>query len=52
MIVVFKGREVQHKDLGRELMAKIYKPLEEVSVMESSPKEEGRSIVMFLGPKK
>ena len=52
VVVQFKGREVQHKDLGRDLLMKIYTPLEEVASMESSPKMEGKAITMLLGSKK
>ena len=51
VVIQFKGREIQHKDLGRELLQKIFKTVEDTSVMESIPKEEGRSIAMLLGPK-
>ena len=52
VVVQFKGREMQHKDLGRELLMKIYQPIENVAVMESSPKMEGRAITMLVSPKK
>jgi len=52
VVVQFKGREMQHKDLGRELLQKIYTPIENDAVMESSPRIEGRSITMLVGPKK
>jgi len=52
VIVQFKGRELQHKHLGKELLLKIFKPVEEVCIMESVPKEEGRAVAMLLGPKK
>jgi len=52
IIVQFKGREMQHKELGKDLLMKIYKPIEDLVVIESPPKEEGRAIAMLLGPKK
>ena len=52
VVVQFKGREMQHKDLGKDLLMKIYTPLEEVASMESSPKMEGKAITMLLGSKK
>lgn len=52
VVVVFKGREMQHKDLGKDLLDRIYKPIEDVASMESSPKVEGRSMTMLVGPKK
>jgi translation initiation factor IF-3 len=52
VIIQFKGREMQHKDLGRELLEKIYKPIENDATLESNPRMEGRSITMLVGPKK
>lgn len=52
VVVQFKGRELQHKDLGRDLLMKIYQPLEDIAAMESSPKVEGRAMSMLLGLKK
>jgi len=52
VVVQFKGREMQHKDLGRDLLMKIYTPIEEIATMESAPKMEGRAIAMLVGPKK
>lgn len=52
VVVQFKGRELQHKHLGKDLLMKLYKPVEEICIMEGAPKEEGRSYAMLLGPKK
>ena len=52
VVIQFKGREMQHKDLGRELLEKIYKPIESEATLESNPRIEGRSITMLVGPKK
>eukprot|EP01041_Mallomonas_annulata_P002331 gene2331-4535_t len=52
VVIQFKGREMQHKDLGRELLLKIFQPVEEIAAMESQPKFEGKAISMMLGPKK
>lgn len=43
---------MQHKDLGKDLLLKIFQPIEETAVMESAPKIEGKAITMMLGPKK
>ena len=40
------------KDLGKELLMKIFHPMEEIAMMESNPKIEGKAIMMLLGPKK
>jgi translation initiation factor IF-3 len=52
IVVQFKGREMQHKELGRELLLRIHKPVEDITIMEAPPKEEGKAIAMMLGPKK
>jgi translation initiation factor IF-3 len=52
VVVQFKGREMQHKELGRDLLQKIYQPIEDIAAMESTPKVEGRAMTMLVGPKK
>jgi translation initiation factor IF-3 len=52
VIVQFKGREIQYKDLGRDLLLKLFKPVEEIALVEAPPKVEGKSMTMLLGPKK
>lgn len=49
--VRFRGREIVHADLGRQLLLRLAKSLEEASIMERDPKLEGRSMVMILAPK-
>lgn len=51
VVVQFKGREMQHKDLGKELLERIYKPIEEIASMDSTPKVEGRSMTMLVSLK-
>lgn len=48
----FRGREMAHQELGVDLLNRIKADLEELSVVESFPKMEGRQMVMVLGPKK
>ncbi|MFQ6370925.1 translation initiation factor IF-3 [Shewanella sp. YIC-542] len=48
----FRGRELAHQGLGMELMNRIKADLDEVAVVESFPKMEGRQAVMVLAPKK
>ena len=43
---------MQHKDMGKDLLMRIYKPIEESAVIESTPKIEGRAVTMLIGPKK
>lgn len=48
----FRGREIAHQGVGMELLERIRDALEDVSLVESMPKLEGRQMVMMLGPKK
>jgi len=47
----FRGREMAHQELGLEMLQRVEADLAEVSVVEQSPKIEGRQIVMVLAPK-
>ena len=46
----FRGREMAHQHIGRELVERIRQDLEEYGTVEQEPKMEGRQIVMVLAP--
>lgn len=48
----FRGREMQHKELGMDLLQRVKADLEEVAAVEQEPKFEGRQMMMVLAPKK
>ena len=48
--VKFKGREMQHTGLGKELMNKIIEETKDIAKVESRPKFEGRQMVMIIQP--
>lgn len=48
----FRGREMAHLDVGREILDTFFEKLEEVAVIDKPAKMEGRSMVMFLSEKK
>jgi translation initiation factor IF-3 len=48
----FRGRELAHQEIGRELLSRIQKDLSEVGTVEQFPMMEGRQMVMLIGPKK
>jgi len=48
----FRGREMQHQDLGLELLHRVRDDLEEYGVVEQEPKLEGRQMVMMLSARK
>ena len=50
--VRFRGREMGHTDLGREVLDKFYDLVSEYGVVDKKPKMEGRSLVMFLSERK
>ena len=49
--IMFKGREIVHAPKGEEMLSRMAGDLKEVSVVERSPKLEGRNMVMVLSPK-
>ncbi len=50
--VFFKGRSIMFSEQGREVLARLAKELEEVAIVESMPKLEGKRMIMMLAPKK
>lgn len=50
--IMFRGREVQHPDLGEKLLRRLSDDLEELGRIESQPKLDGRNMIMVLAPKK
>ena len=47
----FRGREMAHQDIGMQLLVKVQAELESKAKVESSPRSEGRQMVMVLAPK-
>ena len=48
--VKFKGREMQHTELGKNLMDRIIEETKDIAKIESKPKFEGRQMVMIIQP--
>ncbi len=48
--IVFRGREIAHPDLGRQMMERIAEQAKEWGRIEQPPKFEGRNYVMILAP--
>ena len=48
----FKGREMAHTELGREVLERFAEELQDCSIIEQKPKLEGRQMTMILAPKK
>lgn len=49
--MMFRGRELVHTALAEKLMNKLFEELSEISVMERTPKLEGKNMIMILAPK-
>ena len=48
----FRGREMAHKELGAQLLARVREDLEEYGTVEQMPQMEGRQMVQVIAPKK
>lgn len=48
----FRGREMAHQNLGRELLERVAEDIKEIGKVENMPKMEGRQMVMMIGPAK
>ena len=48
--IKFKGRELQHKNLGNDLMDKIKVDMENVGKIELQPKFDGKQMIMVVQP--
>ena len=48
--IKFKGRELQHSNLGHELMDKIKTDIEKLGKVELQPKFEGKQMIMVIQP--
>ncbi|MEQ3626805.1 MAG: translation initiation factor IF-3 [Celeribacter sp.] len=46
----FRGREMAHQNLGRDLLERVAADVKELGKVENMPKMEGRQMVMMIGP--
>ncbi len=46
----FRGREMAHQDLGRNLLERVAEDTKEIGKIENMPKMEGRQMIMMIGP--
>jgi len=49
--VMFRGREMTRIEFGRKILDRLQKDLEDIALVDSQPKMEGRTMSMVLGPK-
>jgi len=50
--IMFRGREMAHRNLGWEMMDRLFKDLGDLVVVEIRPKQEGPNLTAILAPKK
>ena len=49
--LIFRGREITHPELGKEVLDRIAEEIEDIGVVEQAPKLEGRNMTMLIVPK-
>lgn len=49
--IMFRGREMSHPELGRNVLERVAKELADTIVREKPPKLEGRNMTMVIAPK-
>ncbi len=50
--IMFRGREQHRPELGFRLLQKLAEDVTELGFVESAPKQDGRNMIMVLGPHK
>jgi len=50
--IMFRGREQSRPELGYRLLQRLAADVQELGFVESSPKQDGRNMIMVLGPTK
>jgi translation initiation factor IF-3 len=49
--ITFRGREMAHQEIGRQLIERIVAELAELATVEQSARSEGRTLTMVVMPK-
>jgi translation initiation factor IF-3 len=47
---MFRGREMAHTELGYKILNRLVEDLQGIAVVEASPKQDGRNMIMVIGP--
>lgn len=48
--ILFRGREIAHTRIGREILDKVASELSDIAVVEQTPDMDGRTMLMVLAP--
>lgn len=49
--IMFRGREIVHTQLGRQLLVRLAEELKDIGNVERQPKLEGKNMIMIITPK-
>lgn len=49
--IMFRGREVVHADLGKEVLDRLLEAVKDLCIVERPAKLEGKNMIMILAPK-
>jgi translation initiation factor IF-3 len=49
--VFFRGREITHPELGKEMLGKVFEKIQDVGAMEGQARLEGRNMSILLVPR-
>jgi translation initiation factor IF-3 len=52
VVIMFRGREIVHKDFGWRILDRLQKELGEIGMVEKGSQMEGSNLIMVMGPKK
>lgn len=52
VMIMFRGREQSRPEMGVRLLERLAQDVSELATVESSPKQDGRNMIMVLGPVK
>jgi len=50
VLIMLRGREMQHKNLALDLMHKFSNELKDLGIVDREPRIEGKSVIMILSP--
>ena len=50
--IMFRGREMQHPELGRKILDRVADSVQHVGKVEFHPRQDGRNMIMVLAPDK
>ncbi|MFN0061241.1 MAG: translation initiation factor IF-3 [Myxococcaceae bacterium] len=48
--IMFRGREITHRELGQALLDDVIKDIKDIGVVEQTPRMEGRNLFIILAP--